>query len=71
MKNQFTAYVQRDGEWFVATCPEVPEANGQGTTRDEALHSLAEAIELVFEERRSSARIEVSAGTEETSVAVG
>jgi predicted RNase H-like HicB family nuclease len=57
MKNQFTAYVERDGQWFVAVCPEVPEANGQGRTKEESLQSPASAIELVFEDRRFAATL--------------
>lgn len=71
MKNEFTAYIQRDGEWFVAVSPEVPEANGQGRTKEESLQSLASAIELVFEDRRTTARAELRTGAEETLVAVG
>lgn len=71
MKNQFTAFVQTEGDWFVALCPEVPEANGQGRTRDESLRSLASAIELVFEDRRAAARAELQTTAEETLVAVG
>ncbi|MBX3734570.1 MAG: type II toxin-antitoxin system HicB family antitoxin [Verrucomicrobiae bacterium] len=71
MKNQFTAYVQREGEWFIATCPEVPEANGQGHSKQECLQSLAAAIELVFEERRASALSELKSDAEEVLVAVG
>lgn len=71
MKNLFTAYVQREGEWFIATSPEVPEANGQGHSKEECLHSLAAAIELVFEERRASARNELKSDAEEALVAVG
>lgn len=71
MKNQFTAYIQRDGEWFVAVSPEVPEANGQGHTKEESLRSLASAIELVFEDRRAAARAELQTSAEETLVAVG
>ena len=33
-------------------CPEVPGANGQGETRDEALESLSEAIALILDDRR-------------------
>ncbi len=29
MRNEFTAIIERDGDWFVAQYPEVPEANGQ------------------------------------------
>lgn len=52
MKNEFTAIIERDEEWYIAFCPEIPEANGQGTTKDEACESLAEAIALVLEDRR-------------------
>lgn len=52
MPNEFTAVVERDGEWFIAYCPEVPGANGQGKTKEEALQSLAEAIALILEGRR-------------------
>lgn len=53
MHNEFTAIVERDDEWFVAYCLEVPGANGQGKTRDEALDSLRDAIALILEDRRS------------------
>ncbi len=52
MANEFTAVVERDEEWFVAYCPEVPGANGQGRTKEEALESLSEAISLILEDRR-------------------
>jgi predicted RNase H-like HicB family nuclease len=52
MHNEFTAVFERDGEWFVAFCPEIPGANGQGRTKDEARTSLAAAIALILEDRR-------------------
>ena len=52
MTNEFTALIERDGEWFVAYCPEIPDANGQGTSIDEAKESLAQAIALILEDRR-------------------
>jgi len=52
MHNEFTAIIERDGEWYVAYCPEIPGANGQGRTKDEARESLAEAIALILEDRR-------------------
>ena len=55
MRNEFTAIVERDGEWFVAYCPEVPGANGQGRTEEEALESLREAIALILQDRREDA----------------
>lgn len=50
--NEFTAVIERDGEWYIAYCPEVPGANGLGKTKDEAIASLSEAIRLILDERR-------------------
>jgi predicted RNase H-like HicB family nuclease len=52
MKNEFTAIIERDGKWYIAYCPEIPGANGQGRTKAEARKSLAEAITLILEDRR-------------------
>ncbi len=52
MHNEFTAIIEKDGEWFIAYCPEIRGANGQGLTKEEAKESLAEAIELILENRR-------------------
>ena len=52
MHNEFTAVFERDGEWYVAYCPEIPGANGQGQTKDEARTSLADAISLILADRR-------------------
>jgi predicted RNase H-like HicB family nuclease len=70
MRNRYTALVQRDGKWFIAFCPEVPEANGQGKTREECLESLAAAIELVLDYRREQGRENAPRGAEQTSVLV-
>ena len=52
MKNEFTAVIEKDERWFIAFSPEIPGANGQGETKEEALESLSEAIELILEDRR-------------------
>jgi predicted RNase H-like HicB family nuclease len=52
MAGEFTAIIEREGEWYIAYCAEIPGANGQGRTKEEALASLAEAIKLVLEDRR-------------------
>jgi predicted RNase H-like HicB family nuclease len=70
MKNEFTARLIQDGDWWVALCDEVPEANGQGITRQEALDSLSAAIRLVFEERRLDAETEARSGPEKVMVAL-
>ena len=52
MRNELTAVIERDGAWYVAYCPEVPGANGQGMTKEEARRDLVEAIALILEDRR-------------------
>jgi len=70
VRNRYTAILQRDGKWFIAFCPEVPEANGQGKTREECLESLSAAIELVLDYRREKSRELAPRGAEQTSVLV-
>jgi predicted RNase H-like HicB family nuclease len=55
MNSEFTAIIERDEEWFVAYCAEIPGANGQGKTIDECRKSLADAISLILEDRREDA----------------
>lgn len=51
MRNEFTAVIERDDVWFIAYCPEIPGANGQGLSEDDCLASLAAAVELILEDR--------------------
>ncbi|MDX2227860.1 MAG: type II toxin-antitoxin system HicB family antitoxin [Verrucomicrobiae bacterium] len=55
MNLHLTAQIHADGKWFVAFCPEIPEANGQGLTQEECLKNLQESIELLLEDRREDA----------------
>jgi predicted RNase H-like HicB family nuclease len=55
MQNEFTAIIEEDEGWFIAYCPEIPGANGQGRTKDEAIESLSDAITLILEVRREKA----------------
>ena len=52
MHNEFTAIVEQDGEWWIAYCPEIPGANGQGKTKEECLSSLCDAVDLILTDRR-------------------
>ena len=52
MRNEVTAVYEHDGEWIIAYGPEVPGANGQGRSKEEARRSLADAIALILEDRR-------------------
>ena len=48
MFRQLTAIIERDGDGYVALCPEVDVAS-QGDTVGEARANLKEALELFFE----------------------
>jgi predicted RNase H-like HicB family nuclease len=57
MKGEFTAIIEAAPEGgFWAICAEVPGANGQGETIEDAKQSLKEAIQLIFEDRVDDAR---------------
>ena len=70
MKHEFTAIIERDGEWFIAYSPEIPGANGQGRTKDEVRQSLAEAIELILEDRREDGLRGAPQDAERTTVSI-
>lgn len=53
MHNEFTPVIEKDGDWCVGYSPEIPGADGQGRTVDECRASLAEAIALILEDRRT------------------
>ncbi len=52
MHNEFTAIIEKDEDWFIAYCAELPGANGQGKTKEQCLKSLSEAIKLILEDKR-------------------
>ena len=70
MHNEFTAVFERDGDWHIAYCPEVPGANGLGRTRDEARASLTEAISLILADRREDGLRGVPADAEREVIVV-
>ena len=52
MHNEFTAVFEREGDWYIGYCPEIPGANGQGRSIEDCRESLAQAISLILEDRR-------------------
>ena len=56
MRNEFTAVIEKDGDWYIAYCPEIPGANGQGRTIEECRTSLADAIALILEDQPTAKR---------------
>lgn len=52
MRNEFTAIIEKDAEWYIGYCLEVPGANGQGKTIEECKQDLADAVALLLQDRR-------------------
>ena len=46
--NKFTAVFERDGDWWIGYVEELPGANTQGRTLEEARENLKEAVALVI-----------------------
>ena len=55
MQIQFTAVFQQVPEGYIGFVEELPGANTQATTLDEARTNLAEAVQLVLEANRTLA----------------
>ncbi len=60
MENRFTAVFQRDGDWWVGYVEELPGANTQGATLEEARENLREAVVLVMESNREQVEKEIT-----------
>ena len=56
LDNEFTAIIERDGNWYIGYCPEITGANGQGETIEECKKNLTEAIALILQDRREEAK---------------
>jgi predicted RNase H-like HicB family nuclease len=58
MTATFTAVFQQDGDWWVGYVEELPGANTQGATLDEARENLKDAVEMIIEANRELAQRE-------------
>jgi len=56
MKEQLTAVFEKVPEGYIAFVEELPGANSQGNTLDEARANLRDAIQLVLEANRTLAQ---------------
>jgi predicted RNase H-like HicB family nuclease len=61
MANTFTDVFEHVDDWWIGYVEELPGANTQGATLEEARDTLKEAVELIIEANRELARRE-SAG---------
>ena len=55
MLGQFTAIFEKGEKYYIAYCPEVPGANGQGESIEECRESLKEAVKLILKDRLEDA----------------
>ncbi len=62
MELKFTAVFRRVPEGYIAFVEELPGANTQGATLEEARSNLQEAVTLVLDANRALAREGASAG---------
>ena len=72
MRGEFTAIIEsapEGGYW--ATCPEIPGANGQGETVEDAKTSLRDAIQLIFQDRLEDIKRGLPADAIQSVVAIG
>lgn len=56
MTHTFTAVFEQDGSWWIGYVEELPGANTQGATLDEARENLKEAVELILETNHEQSR---------------
>ena len=50
MRQKLTFNIERDGNWFVGSCLEVPGANGQGRTLMSCSRNLVQAVATLLDE---------------------
>ncbi len=60
MDNTFTAVFERDADLWVAYVEELPGANTQGKTLEEARENLRDAVAMILEANRELAEQEIA-----------
>ena len=69
MKNEYTAVVKQEGDWWIGWIEEVPGVNCQEQSRDELMESLRITLGEALEFNREDARRMAGAGFEEALIA--
>mgnify|MGYP002626158472 CR=1 FL=1 len=64
----YNAVIRKDGSWWIGWIEEVPGVNSQGTTRDELLSNLREALSEALEMNRAAARTAAGNSYEEVAI---
>lgn len=55
MKNNFTAVIKQDGDWWIGWIEEIPGVNCQEATREELLETLRATLREALEFNRQEA----------------
>ncbi len=69
MKNDYTAALKHDGDWWIGWVEEVPGVNCQEATREELLESLRVTLNEALEFNRQDARRMAGTNFEEALIA--
>ena len=69
MKNEYTAVVKQDGDWWIGWIEEVPGVNCQEATREELLETLRVTLAEALEFNREDVRRMAGVGFEEALIA--
>lgn len=56
MRNEYTAVVRRDAEWWIGWVEEIPGVNSQAESREELMANLQSALVEAVEMNRAEAR---------------
>jgi predicted RNase H-like HicB family nuclease len=64
----YNAVIRRDGDWWIGWIQEVPGVNSQGSTREELVANLREALSEALEMNRLDARNAAGADFEEVAI---
>jgi len=70
MKNQYTAVVKQDGDWWIGWIEEVPGVNCQESTKEGLLETLKETLREALELNRGDAINAAGEGFEELNIAL-
>ena len=70
MKNQYTAVVKEDGEWWVGWIEEIPGVNCQESTKEALLETLKVTLREALELNRGDAINAAGEGFEELNIAI-
>ena len=60
---KFTAVFEQDGDWWIGYLEELPGANTQGRTLEEARENLKDAVRLLIAANRELTRRELQGKT--------